>query len=199
MGTYPFGQQCGLIETALALPRGMEWNGNDRVETPFAKTFVVEGGDQPPRDQVAKMNLPAVFKVEHDMANNPTAAKSRNRGVEIEGAMRAIGAGERGCDCAIKRLRTFVAKWRYDSGNFRFTLGAEIFAKIDRRRADGAGRRVKQRRDSAKKVRDGEHRHISTSRALSTTSSRRRRAGQFQREEFFQATARRATGGAQPF
>jgi len=189
MGAHPFGEQRGLIETALTLPCRMERNRNDRVEAPFAKTLVVERGDQPPRDQMAKMDLPAVFKIENDMANNPAAAKSRNRGLEIEGAMRAIGAGERGCDCAIKRLRAFVTKWRYDPGNFRFALGAEILVQIDRRRADGARRRIKQRRDSAKKVRCGEHRHISTSRALSTTSSPRRRAGQFQREDFSPARA----------
>src|SRR5438874_8897644 len=149
----------------------MQWNGNDRIETAFAKTLVVERGHQPARDQVAKMDLAPVFKIENHMANDSAASVSGNGGVEMEGAMGAVGARESSGDCSGKGLGAFRAKRRHDSGNLRFTILAKIFAQIDRRRANGARRRIEQRRDSAEKARGCERRHISTSRALLATSS----------------------------
>src|SRR5207244_10465538 len=82
MPAQPFRQQRRLIKPALALFRRMQRNGNNRIETAFAKTFVVERGHQPARDQMAKMNLASVFKIENDVANDSAASVSRNRGVE---------------------------------------------------------------------------------------------------------------------
>src|SRR6266403_2167551 len=160
MRTQPFCQQRSLIKPALALFRRMQRNGHDRIETAFAKTFVVERGHQPARDQMAKMNLASVFKIENDVANDSAASVSRNRGIEMEDAMGAVGAGKGGGNCPIKRLGAF-----------------------------GAKRRIEQRRDPAKKARCCAHRRISTSRALSATSSTRLRAARFRREDFFLAMA----------
>src|SRR5882724_2332583 len=154
MRTQPFCQQRSLIKPALALFRRMQRNGHDRIETAFAKTFVVEGGHQPARDQMAKMNLACVFKIENDVANDSAVSVSRNRGIEMEDAMGAVGAGKGGGNCPIKRLG-----------------------------AIGARRRIEQRRDPAKKARCCAHRRISTSRALSATSSTRLRAARFRRED----------------
>jgi len=189
MRTQPFCQQRSLIKPALALFRRMQWNGHDRIETAFAKTFVVERGHQPARDQMAKMNLASVFKIENDVANDAAASVSRNRGIEMEDAMGAVGAGKGGGNCPIKRLGTIRAKRRHNSGNLCFAFAAKIFAQIDRRRANGARRRIEQRRDPAKKARCCAHRRISTSRALSATSSTRLRAARFRREDFFRAMA----------
>src|SRR5213082_3155450 len=114
----PFRQQRRLVKPALALFRRMQRNGNDRIETAFAKTFVVERGHQPARDQMAKMNLASVFKIENDVANDSAASESRNRGVEMEDAMGAVGAGKGGGNCAIKRHGTFRAKRRHNSATF---------------------------------------------------------------------------------
>ena len=54
----------------------MKRHRNNRVEMAFAKTLVIEGRDQPTRDEIAKMDLAAVFKIENDVANDPAAAKS---------------------------------------------------------------------------------------------------------------------------
>src|SRR5439155_3846626 len=105
----------------------MKRNGNDRVETAFAESLIVERGDQPARDQMTKMDLAAVFKIENDVANNTAAAVGRDGGIEMERAMRAVGAGKRGCDCTVKRLGTFHAKWRYNLVNLRFSRSAKIF------------------------------------------------------------------------
>src|SRR5207237_3713232 len=197
MRAQPLGEQRSLIETALALFRGMERNGDDRVEAALAEPLVVERCHQPACDQMTEMDLPAVFKIEHDVPNYSTTAVSRNGGVEMEKTMSAVSAGKGAGDCAIERLGTFCAKRRHYSTNLRFAFKAKIFALIDWRGADRAGRRIKQRRDSAEKARCCERRHISTSRALSATSSTRLPGAQFRPEDFFQATARRLTGGAQ--
>src|SRR6266446_1942763 len=174
----------------------MKRNGNDRVETAFAESLIVERGDQPARDQMTKMDLAAVFKIENDVANNAAAAVGRDGGIEMERAMRAVSAGKRGCDCTVKRLGTSRAKRWHNSRNLRFAPATKIFAETDRRGADRAGRRIEQRRESAEKARCCHGRHISTSRALSATSSTRLQAAQFQREDFSRATAGRSTGGA---
>src|SRR5437867_12022486 len=135
----------------------MEWNWDDRIETTLTKTLIVQSGHEPAPDEMAKMTLPAVFKIENDVANNPATSISRNSGIEMERAMRAVGAGERVCDCAIKRLGTFRAEGRHDSGNFRFALVAKIFADLHRPRANGARRRIKQRRGRANETRCREH------------------------------------------
>jgi len=98
----------------------MKRNGNDRVETAFAESLIVERGDQPARDQMTKMDLAAVFKIENDVANNAAAAVGRDGGIEMERAMRAVGAGKRGCDCTVKRLGTFRAKrWHFEKPSLR--------------------------------------------------------------------------------
>src|SRR5947208_2526832 len=63
MPAQPFRQQRRLIKPALALFGRMQRNGDNRIETAFAKTFVVERGHQPARDEMAKMNLASVFKI----------------------------------------------------------------------------------------------------------------------------------------
>ena len=126
-----------MIEPALALFRRMERDGNDGIETAFAKTFVIERGHQPARDQMAKMNLATVFEIENHVADDPAASVSGNRRVEMKDPMGAIGTGKHRRNCAVKRLGAFRAKRRHDSGNLRFTILAKIFAQIDRRRANG--------------------------------------------------------------
>src|SRR5205085_6083800 len=123
--TQPYRHQRRLVKPALALFRRMQRNGNDRIETAFAKTLVVERGHQPARDQMAKMNLASVFKIENDVANDSAASVSRNRGVEMEDAMGAVGAGKDGGNCAIKRLGTFRAKRRPNSANFCVAFAAK--------------------------------------------------------------------------
>ena len=46
----PFGQQAGLIKTAFALPRRVQWHWNDRVESEAADSRVIKRGDEPGAD-----------------------------------------------------------------------------------------------------------------------------------------------------
>src|SRR5438309_3417672 len=197
MRAQPICEQGSLIETALALLRWMQANGNDRVGTTFAEAFIVERCHQPARDQMAKVNLAAVFKIEDHVANDSAAAVSGNRGVEMEDAMGAVSAGKCGGDRAAERFRAFRAKRRHNSGNVSFTLVTKIFAQTDRCRANGARRRIEQRGDPAKKARCRERQHVSTSRALLATSSTRLQGARFRLTDFFQATAARSARAAQ--
>src|SRR5207253_4206909 len=106
----------------------LQRNGNNRIETAFAKTFVVERVHQPARDQIAKMNLASVFKIENDVANDSAASVSRNRGVEMQEAMGAVGEGKEGGNCAMKRRGTFREKRRHNSANFGCAFAARICA-----------------------------------------------------------------------
>ena len=63
-----------LIEPALPLARGMKRNRDDQVESAFAKSFIIQRGDEPTRDQVTKVNLPAVLEIQDNLANDPALA-----------------------------------------------------------------------------------------------------------------------------
>src|SRR5262249_24408966 len=135
------------------------------------------------------MDLATVLKIENDFANDTASPISRNCGLEVKLAMGAVGARKRAGNCAVKWFRTFRTERRPNSRNLRFPPSTKIFAIIDRRGADGARRWIKQRDDAAKKIRRRDHRHISTSSALATTSSTRLRVGQFQRTDSCRAGA----------
>src|SRR5205807_8738686 len=94
MGAYPIGKQPSLMEPALAWARGMRRHGNDRVETAFANTCVVERSNEPARDEMAEMNLFSVCEIETHVPNDPASAIGRDCGLEVKVSMRAIGAGE---------------------------------------------------------------------------------------------------------
>ena len=126
MPVESLGEKCGLIETALALPRRMQRNGNDGIETALVQSGIIESGNKPTRDKMPEMNLFSVFEIQNHVARDSAAAISGDRSVKVEKAMRAVGAGECGSDRAIERLGAFRAKRRHDPGKFCFAIGAKI-------------------------------------------------------------------------
>src|SRR5438477_5917987 len=102
---------------------------------------------------MAKMNLPAVLKSEHNLPNDSAAAIRRDCGFEMQSAMSAIRAGQGVADRGRKWLGALCAKWRRNPRKLRIAAGAKIFARLDILRANRAGRRVKQRRNRAEKLR----------------------------------------------
>ena len=73
-------EQLGLIETALAFPRGVQRDRNDKVEPATAQARIVERFDQPIGDGMAQMNLMPVLEVEQDLAHHAAAAIGRDGG-----------------------------------------------------------------------------------------------------------------------
>ena len=57
------GQERSLIKTTLALPRRVQWNGNDYVESAFAEPGIIQRSYEPATDEMAKMNLFSVFEI----------------------------------------------------------------------------------------------------------------------------------------
>src|SRR5438552_11717643 len=135
-----------------------------------------------------QMQLTAIFKIENDAANNPAAAIGGDGSVKVQRAMLAIRAVELVCDRAGKRLRAFCAKRRDDADSLSVAFIAKIFAMGNAGSANRADRRIKQRCNRGETVKLCERQHISTSRALASTSSRRRQAARFRRADFCRAT-----------
>jgi hypothetical protein len=81
------GKQSGLIETAFALFCRVQRNRNDRIERALAQSRIIERGDEPARDQMAKMNLPAVLEIENHMTRDAAASIGGDSGLEIKNAM----------------------------------------------------------------------------------------------------------------
>src|SRR5438105_7403419 len=122
MVANPLGQNLGLIETAFALPGRMQWHRGDQIEVMFLHTLVVQGGDQPARDLMAKVDLPTVLEIENDPADNASAAKCGDGRIEMKGAMSAISASEGVGNGAIEWLRTFGAKRWDNPADFCFAV-----------------------------------------------------------------------------
>src|SRR5205085_5151827 len=128
---------------------------------------------------IAPVDLPTVLEIENDPADNASAAKCGDGRIEMKGAMSAISASEGVGNGAIEWLRTFGAKRWDNPADFCFAVLAKKFVGPHAGRANGAGRRIKERSNPSQKIRCCDRGHISTSRALSATSSTRLRAGQF--------------------
>ena len=185
--TQQICEQGRLIETAFAFPGRMERDRNDEIETAMAKSVVIDGGKEPARHQMPQMELTAIFEIENDAANNPAAAIGGDGSIKMQRAMLAIRAAELACDRAGKRLRAFCAKRGDDARGFGVAFAAKIFALSNSGAADGADRWIKERCNRGESVKLCERRHISTSRALASTSSRRRQVAQFRSANFYQA------------
>src|ERR1700724_2777331 len=99
-----------LIKTALALSRRMQRNWNNRVEAAVAQSRIIQGGDKPAPDQMTKMNMLAVFKIENDVARDAAAAIGRDRCIKVDDTMRTVRAGKCGRDRAVERFRAFCTK-----------------------------------------------------------------------------------------
>src|SRR6266852_6279875 len=104
----------------------MQRHGNDDIKMMAANALVIDGGAEPARHEMAQMHLPAVFEIENDTANNSATAISSDRGVEVQGAMRAIRAIKRTGDRAGEWLRTFRTKWRNNADDFVIACVAKI-------------------------------------------------------------------------
>jgi hypothetical protein len=121
------GQEGSLIKSALALTRGMQWHRNNQIKLAIANSIVLHCCQQPARNQMPEMGLPAVLKIENNVTRDSTASESGDCGVEIKLPVRAIGAVKRVGDFPGKRLRTFRAKWRDNPRQLRLALVAKIF------------------------------------------------------------------------
>src|SRR5207302_2554593 len=122
----------------------MQWHGHDDVELPPAKTFVVKRCAEPTCHEMSQVNLTPVLKFVYDLANNTPPTVRGHRCIKINGAMGAVGAGERGCDSPFEGLRALLAKRRNNTDGLRFALLAEIFSSSSFAAAKRAYRRVKK-------------------------------------------------------
>jgi hypothetical protein len=123
----------------------MQWDGHDYVELTPAKTFIVKRCPKPTCHQVPQVNLTPVLKIVNDLANDTAAAVCGYCRIEVNFAMGAVGARERGLNRAFEGLGTLLAKWRNNTHGFCVALLAEIFASSSLAAAESAYRRVEKR------------------------------------------------------
>ena len=157
MTLQPGGEQVGLVETALSFPSRMEWDRHDAIEAAPGQARVVERFTKPVAELVAQVQSAAVFKIVHHFADDAAAAIGRDRGLEMEDAIFTIRAGECVRDRALKRLRTFRAKWRAQAGRLIGAGRAKLRARFDHSRTDRAGGRINQTNESAEGIEECRH------------------------------------------
>src|SRR4029077_14118935 len=162
-----------LIEVAFSFASRMQRHWNDNVKTMAPKPGIIEGRAEPACHQMAQIHLAAVFKIVHNLANDPATAIGGERGGKMNCAMGAVRTRKLTGNCAFKRFGTSCTKRRNNTRGLFLATSAEIFAPPDYRRADRADRRVEKRYDRFQTTKVCQDRHISTSCALSAMSSPR--------------------------
>src|SRR5262245_64578556 len=104
--------------------------------------FIIQCGTKPARYKMTQVNLVSVFKFVNYFANNTATAVCRHGCVEVDRAMRTIGASKNVGDRPFERLRACLAKWWHDADDLCFTVIAEILAGSDAFPANRACRRI---------------------------------------------------------
>src|SRR4029453_35297 len=139
-----------------------------------------------------------VLKVVNNLANNPATAIGRNGRVEVNGAMGAIGASELTGNRAFEWLGAFLAKWCNNPDDLCFALITEMLAASNICATDCADWRIEKRCDRTQSIKLCKRDHISTRFALTSTSNRLRRGGQFPRADSFPTKGEQAFAGGLP-
>ncbi len=137
----------------------MERNRNDQVEAPVAQARIVHRFAQPFREGMTKMALPAVLEVVDEFAHEAAAAISRHGGIEMQGAMFAVGAAKRLRDRAKERLGTLRAKRGGDARGAALATRAKIFNPFHRSQTDNAGGRIEKRTERGEGIKGREEAH----------------------------------------
>src|SRR4051794_25825001 len=102
----------------------MERHRDEKIKGNAAQTLVFKSSVQPRGHKVAKVDLPAIFKIVHDTANNAAASVGRDGGREFESAMGAVRARKKSVNGAGERFGTCLAKGRYDPVQFVAAIAA---------------------------------------------------------------------------
>src|SRR5947208_15491627 len=122
----------------------MQWHGHDHVKLASAKTFVVKRCAEPTYHEMSQVNLMPVLKFVNDLSNDTPATVRGHCCIKINGAMGAVGTGERGCNSPFEGLRALLAKRRNNTHGLGFALLAEIFSSSNLAAAERAYRREKE-------------------------------------------------------
>src|SRR5205814_7041945 len=125
----------------------MQRHCNDNVKSEVPKQGIIQRCAEPACNQVAQIDLAAVFKIVNNLADDPATPIGGDRSVKMNCAMGAVRTRKLTDNCAFKRFRTSCTKRRNNTRGPFFASSAEIFARPDYRRADRTDRRVEKRYD----------------------------------------------------
>src|SRR6266498_1634770 len=129
----------------------MQWYRHDHVELASSETLIVKRCAEPTCHETSQVNLTPVLKVVNDLANNTAAAVRGHCRIEVDCAMRAVGACERGRNGPLEGFGALLT---------------EIFASSILAAAERAYRRVKKRRGRFEQFKLAKRDHISPRCAL---------------------------------
>src|SRR6266498_5946858 len=91
----------------------MQWYRHDHVELASSETLIVKRCAEPTCHETSQVNLTPVLKVVNDLANNTAAAVRGHCRIEVDCAMRAVGACERGRNRKSTRLNSSHVRISY--------------------------------------------------------------------------------------
>src|ERR1051325_11857354 len=86
--------QRRLVEATLPFARPMQRHRHDEIEAPAAQPRIAQAFAEPARDRMAEVTLLSVLKLMENVANEPAAAISGHRALEVEFPVLAIGAAK---------------------------------------------------------------------------------------------------------
>src|SRR5260370_39841599 len=138
----------------------MKRHWNDNVKSVAVQPRIIEACTEPPCQQMAQIDLAAVFKIVNNLADDPATAIGGDRGVKMNCAMGAVRTRKLTDNCAFKRFRTSCTKRRNNTRGLFLASFAEIFARPDHRRADRTDWRVEERNDRMQTTKVCQDRHI---------------------------------------
>ncbi len=143
------GEDLGLIEFPLSLPRGVQRDWDDCIDRGHEDPFVRHSGKHPLAELMPEMKLPLVFEAVNEIAHHPYGAVGRHGAGKAKMAAVAIATSEFLGDGAAERLGTLAAERRHNPfGAIRAFL-AEMPTGFAFRLARGAVRRIDKRQKGA--------------------------------------------------
>jgi hypothetical protein len=96
----------------------VERHWHQKIKRNTAQALVFESGVQPGPNEMPKVNLPAIFEIVHDPANDSAASVGGDGRLKFESAMGAVRTGEISINRPGERLGTGLAKRRHNPAQF---------------------------------------------------------------------------------
>ena len=139
------GEHVSLVELALALPRGVERDWNEKIRGLGCNSVVVHRLREPIAQCAAQVEVPVVFEAVDVFADDTAGQIRRDCGIEVQRATDAICAREGPAQRALERLRALVAKRGFYLSRAIAAGSTKVFPGAGRCSTAAAVGRVKHR------------------------------------------------------
>ncbi len=138
---------CGLVELALAPPRGVQRHGHQGVHGRLAQARVFKAIGHPRAELMPQVEIPAILEAMDEIAHHAAGAIRRHDRAEMELAIATIRARKLARDRAWEWLRADLAKGRDEPARLPGAGVAQVTARGRLRAALRAMRGIEERQD----------------------------------------------------